>query len=512
MPAFFPPVEEIQSPTELPPVSLPVTLPKVSLSYFNYSLFVKRKTLNFTELLPQVHSYCIRRRLTTTSRINSKIAPLVIKYRLTFNGQGKYKTGMFFDEAKIHVKAGDGGNGVVAFRREKYVPRGGPSGGHGGNGGNIILRVDPQLNTLVHFQNQIHFKAERGGHGGGKNMHGANGKDTIIPVPPGTVVRRADTGELIADLTEPGQEVIVARGGRGGRGNSAFKSSTNQTPKFAERGLPGEELWITLELKLIADVGLVGMPNAGKSTLLSRLSAARPKIADYPFTTLQPNLGVVVMNHRDLVMADIPGLIEGAHAGAGLGHQFLRHVERSRLLVHLLNGASPDPLADFAQINQELALFSPRLARKPQVVVLNKLDLPEAQAHWPQVKAHAQSLDLPAYAISAVTGEGVPALVAALFTLLDDLPPEPPFEEEAPVFTLTQDENYFEIDRQADGWHVTGPKIEQLAHQTQWSNYDAVMRAYRILERMGVHDALREAGVEPGDTVFLHDVELEWVW
>ncbi|MBN1993724.1 MAG: GTPase ObgE [Anaerolineae bacterium] len=419
---------------------------------------------------------------------------------------------MFFDEAKIHVKAGDGGNGAVAFRREKYVPRGGPSGGHGGKGGDVVLAVDPQLNTLIHFKKRSHFKAERGAHGGGKNMTGADGQDVFVSVPPGTVARDADTGQLLADLTRPDQQAVVARGGQGGRGNTAFKSSTNQAPKIAERGLPGEERWLNLELKLIADVGLVGMPNAGKSTLLAAVSAARPKIAPYPFTTLQPNLGVVVLDDRDLVMADIPGLIEGAHAGAGLGHQFLRHVERSRLLVHLLDGALPDPLANFDQINQELALFSQTLAQKPQLVVLNKIDLPSAQAQWPAVQARARDLDLPAFKISAATGEGVRTLVAALFERLAQLPREPLFEEEVPVFTLDQSGDYFEIHQLANGWQVTGPRIEQLARQTFWDIDEAVMRVYQILEKMGVHEALREAGVEPGDTVFLHDVELEWVW
>jgi len=420
---------------------------------------------------------------------------------------------MLFDEAKINVKAGDGGNGAMAFRREKFVPRGGPAGGHGGKGGDVILEVDPQLNTLIHFKSQVHFKADRGEHGGGKNMTGASGEDLIISVPPGTVAREAETGRLVADLTGPGQQAVVARGGKGGRGNSAFKSSTNQTPKIAERGLPGEERWLTLELKLIADVGLVGMPNAGKSTLLSVVSAARPKIADYPFTTLQPNLGVVVLDHRDLVMADIPGLIEGAHEGVGLGYQFLRHIERCRLLVHLLNGASPDPLAEFDQINQELALFSEKLAGKPQILVLNKFDLPQAQELWPAVRAGAQALGLPVLAISAVTGEGVKSLLGTLFEHLDELPEEPLFAEAAvPVFTLEQSDDYFEIHRLPDGWQVTGPRVEQLSYQTQWDLDEAVVRAYHILEKMGVHDALRQAGVEPGDAVFLHDVELEWVW
>lgn len=421
---------------------------------------------------------------------------------------------MLFDEAKIYVKGGDGGDGAVAFRREKFVPRGGPAGGTGGKGGDVIFEVDPQLNTLIHFKNRSHFKAERGGHGGGKNQTGADGNDTIVSVPPGTVVRDAETGYLLADLVEPEQRAVIARGGRGGRGNTSFKSSTNQAPKIAEKGLPGEERWVTLELKLIADVGLVGVPNAGKSTFLSVVSAARPKIADYPFTTLQPNLGVVTLDHRDLVMADIPGLIEGAHEGAGLGYQFLRHIERCRLLIHLLNGASPNPLSDFDQINRELSLFSQKLAQKPQLVVLNKIDLPQAQGHWPAIKACAEAMELPAYQISAVTQQGVKNLIAKVFEALDQLPPEPLAEEEVPTFTLADDAGFFEIEKLPDGagWQVTGAKIQQLARQTYWDVEEAAMRAHQILERMGVNQALREAGVEPGDTVYLHDVELEWLW
>ncbi|GAB4426480.1 MAG: GTPase ObgE [Anaerolineae bacterium] len=420
---------------------------------------------------------------------------------------------MLYDEAKIYVKAGDGGDGIVAFRREKYVPRGGPAGGHGGNGGNVIFVVDEGLNTLIRFKNRSHFKAGRGDHGGGKNMTGANGEDCLIPVPPGTVVRDADTGQLLADLVEPGQQAVIAQGGRGGRGNTAFKSSTNQAPRLAEKGLPGEERWLALELKLMADVGLVGVPNAGKSTLISVVSAARPKIADYPFTTLQPNLGVVMLDHRDLVMADIPGLIEGAADGAGLGHQFLRHIERCRLLVHLLNGAAEDPLADFDQINGELRLFSQKLAGKPQIVVLNKVDLPDAQTHWPAVQARAEALNLPALQISAVTQQGVPELLGRLFTMLDELPDESLFEEAVPVFTLEADKSQFEITRLGDDrWQVTGPRITELAVQTMWDVDQAVMRVHQILERMGVNRALRDAGVEAGDTVFLDDIELEWAW
>jgi GTP-binding protein len=420
---------------------------------------------------------------------------------------------MFFDEAKIYIKAGDGGDGIVAFRREKFVPRGGPAGGHGGRGGNVILDVDPQMSTLVSFKKRSHFKAEAGGRGGGKNMTGAGGQDLIIRVPPGTVARDAETGQLLADLTHPGQQAVIAHGGDGGRGNTSFKSSVNQVPHIAEKGLPGQELWLTLELKLIADVGLAGMPNAGKSTFLSVVSAAKPKIADYPFTTLQPNLGVVVLDHRDLVLADIPGLIEGAAEGAGLGHQFLRHVERSRLLIHLINGAAPDPLAEFEQINQELALFSEKLARKKQLVVLNKIDLPQTLEHWPAIQARAAELGFPAFKISAVTQEGVRPLVATMFAELDQLPPEELYEEEEiPTFTLEQSEDHFEVHELPDGWRVTGPRIEKIAHQTFWDTHEAVMRAYHILEGMGVHQALHQAGVEEGDTVFLHDVELEWVW
>jgi len=419
---------------------------------------------------------------------------------------------MFFDEAKIHVKAGDGGNGAVAFRREKYVPRGGPAGGNGGHGGDVVLEVDPQLNTLVHFQNKVHFKADRGAHGKGKNQTGARGEDTVVSVPPGTVVRDAATDDLLGDLIEPGQRVIVARGGQGGRGNASFATSTRQAPRLAERGAPGEERWLRLELKLLADVGLIGMPNAGKSTLLAAVSAARPKIADYPFTTLQPNLGVVTVNNEyDFVLADLPGLIEGAHAGAGLGHQFLRHIERTRLFVHMLDGADDDPLSHFDQINEELRLFKPALAERSQIVVLNKMDLPEAQDHWPDVKAALHTRGLTAYAISAATGEGVHELMAQVGQRLSSLPRSQPDPGEIPVFRL-KEEPEFTVEREGDGWRVRGERVERLAAQTMWEYHDAVQRAGRMLEAMGVIDALREAGVQPEDTVRIGDVELEWMW
>jgi GTP-binding protein len=419
---------------------------------------------------------------------------------------------MFFDEARIHVKAGDGGNGAVSFRREKYVPRGGPDGGRGGDGGDGVLEVDPQLNTLLHFQNQVHFKAGQGVPGRGKNQTGARGEDVVVMVPPGTVVRNADSGEVLADLVEAGQRVIVAQGGQGGRGNISFATSTNQAPRLAERGLPGQGLWLRLELKLLADVGLVGMPNAGKSTLLAAVSAARPKIADYPFTTLQPNLGVVALDEgNSFVMADLPGLIEGAHAGAGLGHQFLRHVERTRLLIHLLDGAADDPLGHFDQINQELGLFSQALAERPQVVVLNKLDLPDARSRWPQVEAAMRARKLPAYAISAATGEGIRQLMARVGGMLMELPKPEPLAGEIPVFKL-EESPQLTVEREGDAWRVRGEAVERLAQQTMWQYHDAVQRAQRVLEAMGVLDALREAGVQPGDMVRIGSVELEWVW
>jgi GTP-binding protein len=416
----------------------------------------------------------------------------------------------FFDEATIHVRAGGGGNGCVSFRREKYVPFGGPNGGNGGGGADVYLVADRHLNTLIRFQRKQHFRAESGGHGQGKDMQGKRGQDLLIPVPPGTVVRDAKSGELLGDLVEVGQQVLVAQGGRGGRGNAAFKSSTNQAPRIAEKGEPGETRTLKLELKLIAEVGIIGVPNAGKSTLLAAVSAARPKIADYPFTTLSPNLGVATIDHQSLVLADIPGLIEGAHAGAGLGHKFLRHIERTRVLIHLLDGASPNPLQDFRAINEELSLFSPELARKPQIVALNKMDLPQAQQVWPSIQAAMQERKLPVYAISAVTGQATGELLYAALRLLETTPPEPVPVIEPKVFSPAEDEDVFEIVREGDDFRVRGRRVERTAVMTDWNNREAVARFQRILEAMGIFEALRGAGVQPGDTVFVGDHELEW--
>ena len=418
---------------------------------------------------------------------------------------------MFFDEAKIYVKGGDGGNGCVAFRREKHVPFGGPSGGDGGAGGNVYLVASPHRNTLLHFKRRVHFKAGRGQHGRGKNQTGRRGEDVIIEVPLGTVVRDAETGALLADLTEPGQRVCVARGGRGGRGNAAFATSTNQAPRLSEKGEPGEERWLHLELKLIADAGIIGMPNAGKSTLLAAVSAAQPKIADYPFTTLQPNLGVVAVDENTtFVLADLPGLIEGASQGMGLGHEFLRHVERTRLLIHLLNGAAPDPLADYEAINEELALFSPDLASKPQIVVLNKIDLPQAREIWPTVQAEMKRRGVEVMSISAVTGEGVKPLMRRVANLLAELP-RPVSPTGVEVFTLPPDEDAFTITREDEHvWRVRGIRIERAARMTNWEQSEAIERFHRILVGTGIAQALEEAGVSEGDTVYIGDIELEW--
>jgi len=417
---------------------------------------------------------------------------------------------LFFDEAKIHVQAGDGGRGCISFRREKFVPLGGPNGGNGGPGGDVYVVANRHLNTLIAFQRRRHFKAGRGGHGLGKDMQGKRGEDCLIEVPPGTVVWDADTGELIADLVEDGQRALVARGGRGGRGNRAFTSSTNQAPRIAEQGEPGQERWLRLELKLIADVGVIGLPNAGKSTLLAAVSAARPKIADYPFTTLQPNLGVVEVDHRTLVMADIPGLIEGAHAGAGLGHEFLRHIERTRALIHLLDGNSEHPLEDMGKINAELELYSPTLARKPQIVVLNKLDLTHCRERWPEIEREAKSQGIDIFAISAATGEGVQELLRRVVKMLDAVPEEVAPEEMAVFRPHEDDADAFEIEEREGSFYVRGAKIERLAAMTEWTLEEGVDRFQRILLATGVWEALEQAGIKPGDTVYIGDVELEW--
>jgi len=322
---------------------------------------------------------------------------------------------MFIDEARIYVKAGDGGNGCVSFRREKYVPRGGPDGGDGGDGGDVVFVVDTNLNTLVKFKYRQHFRAERGKHGRGACKHGRNGEDVVVSVPPGTVVRDADTGEVLADLSEPEDRVVIARGGRGGRGNARFATPTRQAPRRADRGFSGEERNIHLELKLLADVGLVGFPNAGKSTFLSRVSSAHPKIADYPFTTLQPNLGIVEYGDmKTLVMADIPGIIEGAHEGKGLGLRFLRHIERTKVLLFLIECTSGNPVEDYEKLVDELARFSGRLLEKPRLVALTKIDL------LPPEELTLPDFGIESFAVSSVKGYGLRRLVYRLGEMAEE--------------------------------------------------------------------------------------------
>ncbi len=420
---------------------------------------------------------------------------------------------MLLDEAEIEVQGGDGGNGMVSFRREKFVPRGGPNGGTGGNGGSVVLQVDAGTSTLSHFQHKRHFVAGRGGHGGPSNRQGARGSDVIVPVPPGTIARDLDSGEILADMVVAGQELVVARGGSGGRGNTAFKGPTNQAPRFAEKGEPGEARRLGLELKLLADVGLLGMPNAGKSTFLSRITSARPKVADYPFTTLEPNLGVVEVGYTAIVVADIPGLIEGASEGAGLGHKFLRHVERTRLLVHLLDGAGDDPVGALRTLNAELAAFSQRLAERPQIVVINKIDLPDTVAALPRLRnALRRGGAARVLTMSALTGSGTRQVVDAITAALATLPEEEPDAGELPVLRPLEDDDAFTVYRVVgeEACRIKGRRLERAAAMTDFSNDEAVDRFHRILEAMGVTERLRALGIADGQTVRIGDTEFEW--
>lgn len=418
---------------------------------------------------------------------------------------------MFIDHAKIYVKGGDGGNGIVAFRREKYVPMGGPSGGDGGRGGNVVFVADEGLTTLMDFKYKKHFKAERGAHGQGKNMHGPWGEDLIARVPVGTVIRDDDTGEVIADLVRPGQEAIVARGGRGGRGNARFSSSVNRAPSISENGEPGEERWVRLELKLLADVGLVGFPNAGKSTLISVMSAARPKIADYPFTTLTPNLGVVQTRQKDsFVVADIPGLIEGAHQGAGLGHNFLRHVERTRVLLFILDTAQTegrDCLEDFNVLRRELEAFNAELVQRPFLIVANKIDLPDAQPNLKRLRERFADQVIP---ISAATGEGTDLLINRTWEMLEQVPREEVLAGEVEVMRRFQEEEPFRIEQVEGVFEVTGKRIEKLVAMTNFSTDEGLQRFQRTVEKMGLEQALKNMGIQEGDTVRIKDWEFDY--
>lgn len=417
---------------------------------------------------------------------------------------------MFYDKAKLYVKSGNGGDGMISFRREKFVPLGGPDGGDGGKGGDVIFVATHAHTTLIRYHRNNHYRATNGIDGHRKKQTGARGEDVRLEVPVGTVIRHAESGDLLADLTEPGQEVIILAGGRGGKGNIHYSTGADRAPRIAERGEPGEEAWVELELKLIADVGIVGVPNAGKSTLLSVVSGAKPKIADYPFTTLQPNLGVVSLDNYDtMIWADIPGLIEGASQGQGLGHDFLRHIERTRVLIHLLDGASENPLEDWAMINQELALYDVALEKKPQIVVLNKMDLPQAAEWEPKIKERVTAVGFPFLSISAVAQQGLRELLNRVKKMLVEAPP-PPRQDELIVIRPEVNERDFWIEREAEGWRVHGRQIERIATMTYFEFDATAMRFQRILEGMGISEALRNAGIQEGDIVYIAKEELEW--
>lgn len=426
---------------------------------------------------------------------------------------------MFYDYAKVNVKAGDGGNGIVAFRREKYVPKGGPAGGDGGKGGSIILRADEGLRTLIDFRYQTHYKGKRGDHGSGAKQHGRSADDIVLRVPVGTVVRDADTKKLLGDLRHHGQEIVVAQGGRGGRGNARFVSSTHRAPAFAENGEKGEERWITLELKLLADVGLVGFPNVGKSTIISRVSAAKPKIANYHFTTLEPNLGMVRVDAgRSFVIADVPGLVEGAAEGAGLGHRFLRHVERTRVLVHVvdLSGSEGrDPLEDLAVIRGELERYAPQLNEKPMVIVANKVDLMSDDDREAALTRLSEAYpEVRIFPMSAATDSDLNELVYHLADILDAIGPVEYAEEDfEPVEEEPQkQEAPFRVQKIGpDAYEVVGPEIDGLVGRTQFERDEAVERFMKILDNMGIEKALREAGIQDGDTVIVGPMALDYL-
>ncbi|PTM58283.1 GTPase ObgE [Desmospora activa] len=422
---------------------------------------------------------------------------------------------MFVDQVKIYVKGGDGGNGMVAFRREKYEPNGGPAGGDGGRGADVVFCVDEGLRTLMDFRYQKHFKASRGENGRSKSQHGKGAEAMVVRVPPGTTVKDADSGEILADLLRHGQEAVIAKGGRGGRGNIRFATPKNPAPHVAENGEPGEERWVELELKLLADVGLVGYPSVGKSTLLSTVSAAKPKIGAYHFTTIAPNLGVVeVTEGRSFVMADLPGLIEGAHEGVGLGHQFLRHIERTKLLVHVIDMAGSegrDPYQDFQQINEEIKRYRAALADRTQIVAANKMDLPEAADHLELFRAEVGE-EVPVYPISAATRAGLKELLYAVADRLDQLPNEPLKEEETAVKLYKSEavEEPFTIRRENERYIVEGARVEKLVRMTNFQYDESVRRFAYILKQMGVDDALRKRGAQVGDTVVIGEMEFDF--
>ena len=421
---------------------------------------------------------------------------------------------MFLDQVKVWLRAGDGGDGAATFRREAHVPRGGPDGGDGGRGGSIQLRVDTGQTTLRDFRYHHHFRGGSGGRGTRAKRHGKAGADLVLEVPPGTAVYDDATGALIADLVAPGQATIGAQGGRGGLGNVHYTTSNHQAPKHAQKGEPGEERWVRLELRLIADIGLVGLPNAGKSTLLAALTAARPKIADYPFTTLEPNLGVLELpDGRRPTIADVPGLIEGASEGAGLGHAFLRHIERTRILLHIVDGASRDAEWDWSVIRDELGAHDPALLEKPTLAVFNKLDLPAAVDAWPAFEAARRREAIPAVAVAAALAEGMGELIEAVAGILPNAEELAALPEPAGIVIhrIEPADEAVTVSREPDGaFRVHNRRLERLADRIDFSIDESVERFQRDLERLGADAELRRAGIDDGDLVRIGDHELEW--
>ncbi|MCJ8033103.1 GTPase ObgE [Staphylococcus aureus] len=429
---------------------------------------------------------------------------------------------MFVDQVKISLKAGDGGNGITAYRREKYVPFGGPAGGDGGKGASVVFEVDEGLRTLLDFRYQRHFKASKGENGQSSNMHGKNAEDLVLKAPPGTIIKNVETDEVLADLVEDGQRAVVAKGGRGGRGNSRFATPRNPAPDFSEKGEPGEELDVSLELKLLADVGLVGFPSVGKSTLLSIVSKAKPKIGAYHFTTIKPNLGVVsTPDQRSFVMADLPGLIEGASDGVGLGHQFLRHVERTKVIVHMIDMSGSEgrePIEDYKVINQELAAYEQRLEDRPQIVVANKMDLPESPDNLILFKEEIGE-DVPVIPVSTITRDNIDQLLYAIADKLEEYKDvDFTVEEEESVginrvlYKHTPSQDKFTISRDDDGAYVvSGNAIERMFKMTDFNSDPAVRRFARQMRSMGIDDALRERGCKNGDIVRILGGEFEFV-
>ena len=422
---------------------------------------------------------------------------------------------MFTDYAKITIKSGNGGDGAVTFRREKYVAAGGPDGGDGGRGGSIYFRVDPNANTLVDFRYTKKFKAENGENGSGGHKYGKSGQDLYINVPIGTIIKDAETGKIVADLSHEGQEELVLKGGRGGKGNSHFATATRQVPRFAQAGEDGEEKEIILELKLLADVGLLGFPNVGKSTFLSIVTDAKPKIANYHFTTIEPNLGVVKTEHGDsFVIADIPGIIEGASEGIGLGIQFLRHVERTRLLLHVIDVSGVEgrePVQDFYTINEELKNYSEKLSKRKQIIVANKIDIMQDEKGYKELEALAKKEGLEIYKISGATGEGITKLLDRVVEVLKTLPKEELVEvEEKVVYTLEEDENQFTVRKENDEFIIEGKAINRLMGRINIDDNESMYYFQKSLKNLGIEDELKRQGIKEGDTVKVLNWTFEW--